>query len=206
MNVSFDFAALHYLNLWLASDLELCCALTEGNEDEKLTALKKPAAVYRVARNVRKKYDIELGIPRFKPILDIIDDLTEADFRRDRIAAIISIRDRISAQYGHRDVSSLTTKFLWLKIKSPIIIYDNQARKALGTDAGDLSAFYSVWQSRFTENADQINAACCSLARAARYAIDTVTATEKYISNIAANQWFKERVFDVSLWHVGNEA
>ena len=206
MQVSFDFSALHYLNQWLTSDCRLCTMLSEGDERAKLKALSKAAAAYRVARNVPKKYDVCCGMPRFKPVLDIIDPLTQADFTGDRVAAITSIRDRISARYGNRDVSSLTTKFLWLKLKSPIIIYDSQARNALGTKPGDLSDFYSAWESRFASNTHNIDAACRSLVNAKQYAIDTKLATEAYIGDIASQKWFKERVFDVHLWHVGGGA
>jgi hypothetical protein len=141
--VQFKFCALHYLNQWLAHDRIYWEGLAGNDEATKLKALNKAAAFYRVSRNLPSRYDSKKGLPRFKPVLDILDTLTPCNFEGDAlIPAIVRVRDQISAQYGKRGVLSLTTRFLWLKVRRPIIIYDNKARSAVGAKTGELADYY----------------------------------------------------------------
>lgn len=203
--VNFNYWALHYLNLWLSKDRNFCEALEGHNEAVKLRALTEAAAFYRVARNLPKAYDVEKGIPRYKPVLDAIDALAPITFQEAQlIPSIMDIMSQISQRYGGRGVMSLTTKFLWLKMKSPIVIYDSQARKALGTNPGDIRAYYSRWREQFNSSCNEINAACASLPIVHEYSVAPDVATPQYIEGIASQPWFKERVFDVYLWSLGS--
>jgi hypothetical protein len=60
-------------------------------------------------------------------------------------ATIEKTSSQISSSYGDRGTLSLTTKFFWLKFRSPIKIYDSQARAALGKKLGDLDGFNDKW-------------------------------------------------------------
>ena len=113
-----------------------------------------------------------------------------------------------SAQAGvrqarRRDVLSATTKFLWLKMKSPIIIYDSRARKALGAALGEIDEYYSRWREKFKGCEQQIRDACTSLQKVHEYTENPEVATPQYIAKTAAHPWFRERVFDVYLWSLG---
>jgi hypothetical protein len=203
--VNFNYWALHYLNLWLSKDRKFCEALEGDDEAAKLHALTEAAAFYRVARNLPKAHDVDKQILRYKPVLDVIDALTPITFQEPQlISSIMEVRSQISQRYGDRGVTSLTTKFLWLKMKSPIVIYDSQARKALGTKPGDIPAYYSRWREQFNSFCDEINAACASLPRVHEYSAAANVPTPQYIQGIASQPWFKERVFDVYLWSLGS--
>jgi hypothetical protein len=137
----FKYYALHYLNLWTSQDRECCEALARSDKKEKLRTLAKAAVSYGIARNLRTRYDEGKGLLRLDPILKIVDRLDRADFRGDKFhSSIESVRRRISQQYGGRNVLFATTKFLWLKLQSPIIIYDSRARKALEVRSGEFVA------------------------------------------------------------------
>jgi hypothetical protein len=93
--------------------------------------------IYRIARNFPIEHD-GAGA-RFEKILQIINLLNASDFEGDDVAGQIKRTERrIAEQNDGRNCLSATTKFLWLKLRSPIIIYDSQARLALGTKDGDL--------------------------------------------------------------------
>ena len=202
--VNFNYFALHYLNLWLSKDREFCEALQGHDEAGKLKALADAAAFYKVARNLPKAHDVGERILRYKPVLDVIEAQDPSTFQEVQlIPSIEDVRSQISEGYGRRGVTSLTTKFLWLKMKSPIIIYDSRARKALGTKAEDIRAYYSQWRERFDSSCNEINAACASLPRVNKYSAPDA-ATPRYIEEIASQPWFKERVFDVYLWSSGS--
>lgn len=97
----------------------------------------------------------------------------------------------------------MTTKLLWLKVRSPIIIYDSQVRKALDTPNGVLSCFYDAWQAKYESKKKSIEKVCEKLSRVSRYSYNHTIATPSYVQNISAQPWFQERVFDVYLWHEG---
>jgi hypothetical protein len=203
--VNFNYWALHYLNLWLSKDHEFCEALDGNDEVAKLRALTGAAAFYRVARNLPKAHDVDEDILRYKPVLDVIDALDPKTFQGAQLIPLIeSVHSQISQRYGGRRVMSLTTKFLWLKMKSPIIIYDSQARKALGTKPGDIPAYYSRWREQFNSAYGEINAACALLPGVREYSVSADVPTPQYIEQIASQPWFKERVFDVYLWTLGS--
>jgi len=177
-----------------------------GNKNEKLTKLKKAGIFYRIARNLPSEYDEKQGLKRYQPILDIIDPLSPGDFKSNPVQEIMEIKREISKKYGDRNVLSATTKFLWLKIKQPILIYDSQARSALGTENSDLDAFYAKWREEFKANQGKIVEACSKLQGMNKYAVNQETGTKQYIKDISDKAWFHERVFDIYLWYKGSNS
>ena len=205
--VGFKYCALRYLNQWISNDRVCCEALAGTDDSKKLRTLAAAAVFYRIARNLPTSYDKGKGLPRYGPALKIIDSLNPEDFQGEKLLpSIKNVREKISAQYGGREVLSLTTKFLWLKIKSPVIIYDSQARKAVGVAPGNIDEYYSRWREQFIEHGQQIKDACASLQQVHEYTESPEKVTLQYIEETAAHSWFMERVFDVYLWHLGLDA
>lgn len=204
--MGFKYCALYYLNQWVSKDRVYCEVLSSDNELKKLEVLKDAAWFYRIARNLPDRYDVGKGLPRLKPILDIIELQTPGMFKgTELLPSIIRVSELISSKYSHRKFLSLTTKFLWLKFKSPIIIYDNRARRAINTNPNDLESYYLRWRESFESNASAIDIACNSLPKVHEYSMNPEITTPEYIEKIASQQWFKERVFDMYLWHLGGK-
>jgi len=203
---TFEYCSLHYLNQWLTYDMGYCQALAIGNKSEKLTALKNAGVFYRVARNLHSEYDEKKGLSRYGPVLDIIDPLKPIQFENNPVKEIIEIERSISKKYGNTSFLSLTTKFLWIKIKQPILIYDSQVRIAVGTKNGDLYAYYKKWREEFKANQREIVEVCSKLPDMNKYTINQDVGTKEYIRTISAETWFHERVFDIYLWNKGNNA
>lgn len=198
----FKYYALHYLNLWISQE-ETCYKALAGNDDSlKLDALARAATFFRIARTLRTCHDKGKGLPRYRPVLDIINSLDPAEFQGKKLLPSINkVRDRISKKYGGRGALSATTKFLWLKMRSPIVIYDSQARKALGVD--NIEDYYSKWRDKFDGYDRQIRDACTSLQNVHEYTKKPQVTTPEYIAETTAQPWFRERVFDVYLWQRG---
>jgi len=130
--------------------MKYCHALATGDWTEKLTALRDAAVAYSVARTLFSELD---GPARYEPILDIIDPLRPTRFEDRPVEEIRKIERQISQQYGCRNVLSATTKFLWIKIKQPILIFDSRARNAFGIRNNDgLEEFYEKWRVGFEAN------------------------------------------------------
>lgn len=201
---TFEYCSLQYLNQWLSYDKGYCDALASCDKDNKITALRNAGGFYRVARNVPSEYDEKKGLARYEPVLEIIDSLKPDDFKDDPVKKIDEIAKSISNKYGDRGVLSLTTKFLWIKIKQPILIYDSQARIAIGTENGDLLAYYEKWREGFEGNKEEILEACSKLTDMNKYAVNQEVGTKEYIKAVSGETWFHERVYDIYLWSKGN--
>jgi hypothetical protein len=185
--------------------MRYCQALANGDKSEKLTVLKNAGGFYRVARNLPSEYDEKKGLIRYGPVLDIIDPLKPIQFENNPIKEILEIEKRISEKYGNKSLLSLTTKFLWIKIKQPILIYNSQARIALGIENGALDAYYK-WREEFKANQIEIVEVCSKLPDMNKYAVNQEVGTKEYIREISEETWFHERVFDNYLWNKGNSA
>jgi len=112
--------------------------------------------------------------------LEILDSINSEQFKDNLVKEILEIEKRISKQYGNRGVLSLTTKFLWLKTKRPILIYDSQARIAIGTKDGDLAGYYQKWREDFEKYQPKIKEACTQLSNLHLYAVDQDLGTKIY--------------------------
>lgn len=202
---SIKYAAITYLNFWLATDRRLHAAVNGGDRNAKLAALSEAAVLFRIARNFHSAHDEGIGLARYEPVLNVIDTLQAEQFSEDLADAVLEVRDKLSKLYGGRNLVSATTKFLWLKLLSPIIIYDKQARVAIGTRDGDLHSFYDAWLERFDSHREAIALASQSLVELGEYTIDPTRAKPDYISSLVHNEWFQHRVFDIHLWHIGSD-
>ena len=202
METTFEFCSFQYLNLWENHDRNAHIVLTgNASEAEKLAVLKKAGTFYRVARNLPTKFD---DTRRYGHVLDILEKIKKEDFEQQPIDTIQLIEKNISEKYGNRGVLSLTTKFLWLKIKHHIIIYDSQARKALGTKNGDLKQFYEKWHNEFKIVENAIKQTCEKLEDLYLYLPNQRDGLKNEIKEISSEPWFHERVFDTYLWNKGN--
>lgn len=200
--VSFDYAALQYLNQWLAHDKKYQDALSKFSRDEaRLRVIKDAAVFYKVARNLPREDKSSKSLEHYLGLLKVFSSIHDIPGDDDRlISTINTIATRIEKKYkSENGVVSLTTKFLWLRKMRPVIIYDNKVRVALGTKPGDLGKFYSCWRHEFEIQNSSIKAACVALPDARRYVVEDVT--ERQIKYLAKQIWFQERVLDVYLWH-----
>ncbi|MFC1771058.1 hypothetical protein ACFLZV_04135 [Candidatus Margulisiibacteriota bacterium] len=202
---TFEYCSLYYLNQWLSYDQSYCQALSENNKEKKLIALKRAGGFYGVSRNVPKECDKDNGMARYQPILEILDGVYQNQFQNNPVDRIYEIRNKISKKYKNRNLLSLTTKFLWLKVKQPILIYDSQARKALSTEDGDLDTYYKKWKESFHLYQDRVKQVCSKLSALSLYSVNTALGTKEYIKEVSSKSWFHERIFDIYLWNKGND-
>ena len=201
--VTLEYSAFQYLNIYFDNDKKCYEALVNGNKSDKLEALKKAGNFYSVARNLPREYDINAGKERYEPVLEILDSINMNQVvGESSVDFVKKIQDQISEQYGGRGVLSLTTKFLWLKIKQPsILIYDSQVRKVLDTKNGDYEEYYYKWKDEYKEHESDIRQTCLKLNEQHLYLKNQYDGLKDEIKEISSEPWFHERVFDTYLWH-----
>lgn len=78
---------------------------------------------------------------------------------------------------------------LWLKVKSPVRIYDRQACIALDADEGDLSAFNAAFSARFSRCIHGIQHACSKLYSVISYTVNPNMSAPKFAALNKAMVW-----------------
>ena len=202
---TFEYCSIHYLNQWLTRDsvfYEVLCD-KKAAENKHLKTLKQAGAFYRVARNLPTAIEVSMDKKRYEPVLSILNEVSLSTVNKSPVSQIIDTSNKISAQYKRKSALSLSSKFLWLKFRSPILIYDSQARKALNVKEGDIETYFYEWKNQFESNREKIEEVCNKLAALSLYAINQEIGTKDYIDTISQQPWFHERVFDIYLWSKG---
>jgi hypothetical protein len=198
---TFDFCALQFLNQWIEKESKYCVGLTSKDEETQRRTLISAGGHFRVARNLPKKYEIEKNIGRYQPIIDALNVLPDIN-RSNVIAITYDVHEKISSGYDQRNALSLTTKFLWLKTKHPVRIYDSQVRSILKTPIGNLESFNSVFSDQYFAYQEQIEGSCDNLKKVISYSAEP-NMPIKILEDLTSSIWFRERVLDIYLWNLG---
>jgi len=209
-----EYCSLQYLNQWIEYDKPIYKALCEGSEVDKLDQLNRAGNFYKVARNLPGKYNPKdpPNLNKYKKLLDLLEDIEKDQFKDDPVSKIINYEKEIRNQYkSKKKVLSLTTKFLWFKVRHPILIYDSRARAALKTEDDNYESFYKAWRKEFKNKQDDIEEACKQLPGLSSYSYSVKQKNYKkelinHIENVCSKKWFHERVFDIYLWNKGNNS
>jgi hypothetical protein len=119
---------------------------------------------------------------------------------------VINLAQDIRKRFQYFNLSA-ASKLLWLKCRSPIVILDARAAKALRGmnykfDARDYNQYYGAWGQAFLAKSGAIKAA---IGRLPDYADFSLAAKQgrPYIRGLITENWFVERVFDLYLWNIG---
>jgi hypothetical protein len=188
--------AKQYSGYWFKAERHLFEGLASGDQRRRLEAIQKGAGYFRIARNFRKKFDIDRGLARLAPVLGILEQFRSSELTTDTLCETIALlRAQLGAGYGGGDRLSAATKLLWLLRRDPVVIYDSQARSALCGRAGDYAEYVERWRSGYAEHKNAIGEACAALSRP-----DSNTTTS---SRETAQEWFRQRVYDIYLWRLG---
>jgi len=203
MTQAFEHSANQYAHLWLRSERSFVEALADDDADARLVAIQRAAGYFRIARNLPTAFDIRRGLQRLAPIRDLLQAPSLRLIDAQSLGQVVeSFRHQLGALYGGKDLLSAATKFLWLLRGDPIIIFDSQARFALGTPYANYDAYVDKWREAYTKFADTIQSACDSLPRNRDTEPNLHARSERARIGID-HEWFRHRVFDIHLWNVG---
>jgi len=138
------------------------------------------------------------------PALGILEALRSKRVSEASLGQVVqSLRHQIGAAYGGRDLLSAATKFLWLLHRDTAVIYDSRVRKALGSPYADYDAYLGRWRAGYARCEGAIRSACTSLPSKTVSLSCGNAVSEGEIEDIAAQEWFRRRVFDIHLWRRG---
>lgn len=197
-------SALHFLDMWFLRESRFRAGLRSGISSQRAQAVANAAAYFGIARTLRTRHDVGIGLQRYEPVLALLESLPEV-CDTSAVSAVTTFAAELSTQYGGTGTLSFSSKLLWLYYRDPVIIYDSQVLRALGTRAGDYSAYVDAWEARWQRHADDVHSICAELPHVFQFAEcgDQVSTDE--VAAASSEPWFHRRVVDVKLWYDGSQ-
>jgi hypothetical protein len=162
-------------------DAPIRCELLYGDTS---SAVARIASQYNFARFFPRRLDLDLGLPRYAPVVKALRDYIP-DGSQDPVVAVLDLSAALRQTY-RKDLLSPASKLLSFLWGRDILPYDNRTFAVLKTQTPNLvpkdyPAFCSAWVARFAECEDQIAEECSR-------------------QGASTERWFLERVFDWHLW------
>ena len=193
--------ARYYAKVWALKERRFVDGLASTDPAIRGQAICDAGGYFRISRSLRTAYDVDVGIPRLKPVLGALDRVPRASVTDATLADVVNeLRHEIGRPYGNVDVLSAATKFLWLRHRDVVVIHDSQARLALGAPVGDYAGYLDRWRAEYSRLTSMVSDACERL-QTARKLGEGVASEARTHGN---SEWFKRRVFDIYLWKKGS--
>jgi hypothetical protein len=196
---NFKFFTMYYLNDWCSTDEDYFIKLQPDKEPSvRRECMQRAATYYGIARNFRLLPNEE----RFASALDALDGIS-ASFNHDVDSQVSELANTFRSAYGRNAVSA-ASKFLWIRHRSPIIIYDTRAIRALGGNLRDrdYSTYRREWLRQFDKHEAAIRSACSQVLEVKDWSLAFEKPEDK-VRGWLSERWFHERVFDKFLWWHG---
>ena len=197
--ISFEYCSLKYLTIYQQIDKEIITGLKLENKTGRIDFLKKGATAFRIARNFSGFEQSE----NKQKILSILDKIEKPKTENETIDTVKYFSNQLTSLFPVKNYYSASSKFLWLKFQSPIIIMDSRTIKALDKKLKpeNYKDYYSLWKTEYSKNEKEIKKCCSLLPSVKSYFYNP----EMDIIEIINSKWFHERVFDIYLWEKGGE-
>ena len=195
---NFLYAAHSYLNEWMYRDrgFHEVLAFDKWHETDAAKGRKclvEMATYYGVIRTLKVTGE-EL---RLQAAYDKVSEIQPPTVT-DAAAKVEDLARALESVYGKTPWSA-ASKFLWMRFRSPIVIYDSIASRWLckhGTYSDDSYENYcKAWLSKYCELEDQIREACAEIVAIKKFTLAYET-PDSELSEWTSSRWFMERVFD----------
>jgi hypothetical protein len=197
----FEFCALRFLVQWEQGEKALHEQIA-GNPS--LTQIRSALRYFQVARTFK-------GLKSDEAAQAVADAFREVAGRsqlspEEKVSALAS---RFQERFKQFNLSA-SSKLLWLKFKEPYVIYDSRAVRALKDmgcklkDKITYGEYCRHWREHYGQREAAIKKAASRLPEVKAF-LPPWHRTEAELTQLAAQPWFLERVFDIYLWERGGE-
>jgi hypothetical protein len=199
MKATVHYAAYSYLDEWMYRDSRFHRALAFGAQakstEEGTRVLVETASYYGVARTLRKTNETSRMDLAYRALQDT--QFTDGD---NVVGLVEDFAKSLQAAYGLYALSA-ASKFLWMRFRSPVVIYDSVVSEWLHKNCGysydGYRSYYDLWSAKYLDSAEQIKHACAELTEAAvkKFTLACEISDEE-LADWTTSRWFRERVFD----------
>lgn len=195
---SFYYAAYSYLDEWMGNDSRFHNVLAyekrnEISEEGGRKLLVEVATYYSVARTLRDTGEDRRLLAAYQTLAE-----TEPPTMEDVVEKVTLFAETLHQRYGPKTPLSAASKFLWMRFRSPVVIYDSKASGWLWNrclKSEGYSAYHEAWLTEYKEHEGRIREACSELKYFKKFTLADQMLDEKF-SDLIGSQWFAERVFD----------
>ena len=191
------FYTVKALAQWLEYDRPGGSAL----RSDDLPIVRRWMAFYRIARNFKDLGDDNV-------LRTLLVDVLAGTRRIERAGAqenqLVREVQRIAASHGPKQLISAASKLLFLACPETGVIYDGNARAALGLPhKAPFEDYILVWNTALAECKPQIEGAIQRCLELPGEAFPLHLADSSSCRSAMSELWFHRRIFDIYLWHVG---
>lgn len=210
---NFKFFALAYLNDWWQYDEQFVRGLRPQGSSRRET-LVKAATYYQVIRSFSKGGDVNASqrLGNALKELDAVLSGVNNTIRPANVDALVTdLAIRLGSVYKKKDnaqeLVSAASKFLWIRRRLPVVIYDRRAKTCLtilkAKPGTTYASFRKAWQTEFPKYKVRIRSACHDLRQSSVKNFAPSGIARRRLNSVLRTRWFHERVFDKFLWWNG---
>ncbi|HEY0378438.1 MAG TPA: hypothetical protein VGC87_16095 [Pyrinomonadaceae bacterium] len=198
MDIPYEYCAYRYLELWEKAEKPLHSAMSGMHS---AVQIRNALSYYKVARNFK-------GLKEDNVAENISKKLLEVDGSRGSYSENVEkLADSFKVSCGQYNLSA-ASKLLWLRYRSPYLVYDKRAVTALNRLSNklknaDYTSYCEAWLKEYEKRSGEISSAAHGLVNLPRKYTAAFTLTDNDLIKIVHSKWFIERVFDIYLWEIG---
>lgn len=201
MEMPFEFCALRFLLQWEQREKKLHALMKDNPSRDDI---RKSLRYFQVARNFKElKSDNKVDY-----ILNAIHNVSRKQSLSPE-AKVTELAKQFKSEFQTFNLSA-ASKLLWLRYKSPFIVYDSRAVKALKRlgchfDERNYSKYCDQWKTQYEKHKSEVKTATARLVEIRSF-FPVWHQSEGVLVLLISKPWFLERVFDVYLWEKGGES
>jgi hypothetical protein len=207
MDIPFEFCALRFLILWETEEKKLHSAL-RTSPPLALDYVRKSLNHYGVARNFKGLSQDKTAAFIQKSLCAISDTPTLTPEKK-----VVKLAKKFKGKFRQHNLSA-SSKLLWLRNKTPYILYDKRAVDALSamdpkfnkSDYQKYQKYCKSWRSMYSKKKKDILRAAEKLKKIPRDFMPPSTPSDEKLFPMVTKKWFLERIFDIYLWEKGKQA
>ena len=200
MKQSFEYFALRALMLWDIDESKLHEGIKNNPTPE---IIRQSLRHFGVARSFE-------GIASDATALQFIANALRDITQRGNLTAneaqekVVLLTKQLKTRFKRSSVSA-ASKLLWLKHRTPFIIYDSRAIRALQFARKPDYADYCVeWRRKYQDLHAAIADAAGRLSEIGGF-VSSWRKSSDDLAILIGEDWFHERIFDVCLWETGGD-
>jgi hypothetical protein len=195
---NFYYAAYSYLDEWMRKDRQFHAKLGRDqsgdiSDESGAACLVEVAKYYGVLRTLRTNEEH----PRLKAAYRALQNI-EAINERTLVETVEGFTKTLAAAYRVHALSA-ASKFLWMRFRSPVLIYDSLVAKWLcknGDYRNDGYANFRVaWMKKYQQYESEVRDAAASLKSVRRFTL-AWEVSDIELESWTSSTWFLHRVFD----------
>jgi hypothetical protein len=195
---NFHYGAYSYLDEWMRKDRRFHETLSNRAEASVARrCLVDVATYYGVIRTLKKE---ARETDRLLPVLEALQEV-EIISENNVVQTVEAFANALGKTYGGFPLSA-ASKFLWMRFRTPVVIYDSIVSEWLSKNCGykydGYRNYFELWSRAYSNCKEPIQQACTDLASIKKFTLACENSDDE-VSLWSASEWFQQRVFDHSI-------